>query len=489
MKQFYALDKATREIAYQSASLFMLKDAIRYDNRDEADFIFTEDTDMKYLSRVVYVDDQCIYNNKDFWTNSAADIIENYDEHTVLDFLGKPVDKVRFEVEYNSNSSRIAAIDGVAGEVDYNIQIGTEFISLFREECIFTDLGGISPIEIGRKLIGAITFIQTGAFREARLVLATLERDAFLTDERVKKYSDMLAAADVITYATPEEMLFTTEPTETEEPVEVESPEVPVETEEPEETPEFTRVYTMDQSANMAKLHTFYYAPIQMADTDKLLMVIRHAERDDTSSEGDLNDTGVSHATSIGTKLAYGATPSSSNPTPINIEANDAHYWSTEIPRTKHTAQAIAAARGDTDSDAADYSGVTVDQELLEGYRFMKARPSSGATALLRKYSNDPSQLTEDELSTYFGVSTAEEAVAKRNADTFQFANEMLAKADKRLNVFVTHDYFIGPFIAGITDGQFDSSNTNPWVKYCSGVALVLHADNTYDAFPIKCDA
>ena len=65
----------------------------------------------------------------------------------------------------------------------------------------------------------------------------------------------------------------------------------------------------------------------------------------------------------------------------------------------------------------------------------------------------------------------------------------MLAKADKRLNVFVTHDYFIGPFISGITDGQFDSSSTNPWVKYCSGVALVLHEDNTYDAFPIKCDA
>ena len=144
MKQFYALDKATREIAYQSASLFMLKDAIKYDNRDEADFIFTEDTDMKYLSRVVYVDDQCIYNNKDFWMNSAADIIENYDEHTVLDFLGKPVDKVRFEVEYNSNSSRIAAIDGVAGEVDYNMEVANEMIALFKEECILTKFVGIS---------------------------------------------------------------------------------------------------------------------------------------------------------------------------------------------------------------------------------------------------------------------------------------------------------------------------------------------------------
>lgn len=478
MKQFYALDKATREIAYQSASLFMLKDAIKYDKRDEADFIFTEDTDMKYLSRVVYVDDQCIYNNKDFWTNSAADIIENYDEHTVLDFLGKPVDKVRFEVEYNSNASRIAAIDGVAGEVDYNIEVANEMIALFKEECILTKFIGITPLEIAEKLAPAYTLVLTGSFREAKAVFQALDTDPFLTEERKQKYIDMLDAADSIEYASDDELIFTTEPTE-----EPEEPEAPV------ETPTFTRVYTMDQSSNMTKLHTFYYAPIQMADTDKLLLVIRHAERDDTSSEGDLNETGVAHSTSIGTKLAYGATPSSSNPTPINIEANDAHYWSTEIPRTKHTAQAIAAARGDTDSDAADYSGITEDQDLLEGYRFLKTRPSSGATALLRKYSNDPSQLSTDELTTYFGVSTAEEAIAKRNADTFQFANEMLAKADKRLNVFVTHDYFIGPFISGITDGQFDSSNTNPWVKYCSGVALVLHEDNTYDAFPIKCDA
>ena len=481
MKQFYALDKTTREIAYQSASLFMLKDAIKYDNRDEADFIFTEDTDMKYLSRVVYVDDQCIYNNRDFWMNSAADIIENYDEHTVLDFLGKPVDKVRFEVEYNSNSSRIAAIDGVAGEVDYNMEVANEMIALFKEECILTKFVGITPLEIAEKLAPAYTLVLTGSFREAKAIFQALDTDPFLTEERKQKYIDMLDAADSIEYASGDELIFTTEPAE--------EPEEPVEPEAPIETPTFTRVYTMDQSSNMTKLHTFYYAPLQMADTDKLIMVIRHAERDDTSSEGDLNETGVNHATSIGSKLAYGATPSSSNPTPINIEANDAHYWSTEIPRTKHTAQAIAAARGDTDSDAEDYSGITVDQDLLEGYRFMATRPSSGATALLRKYSNDPSQLSTDELTTYFGVSTAEEAIAKRNADTFQFANEMLAKADKRLNVFVTHDYFIGPFISGITDGQFDSSSTNPWVKYCSGVALVLHEDNTYDAFPIKCDA
>lgn len=77
--------------------------------------------------------------------------------------------------------------------------------------------------------------------------------------------------------------------------------------------------------------------------------------------------------------------------------------------------------------------------------------------------------------------------MAKRQADTEQFTNEILAKADKRLNVFVTHDYFIGPFAAGITNGGLNTSSTDPWINWCSGVALVLHEDNTYDAFAIKC--
>ena len=76
---------------------------------------------MKYLSRIVYVDGECVYNNKDFWTKEAPTILEEFEEHEALDFMGKPVDKVRFETEFNSNSSRIANIDGVAGEVDYNI--------------------------------------------------------------------------------------------------------------------------------------------------------------------------------------------------------------------------------------------------------------------------------------------------------------------------------------------------------------------------------
>lgn len=208
MHQFYAIEKSSCKLLFQSASLYLLKDMIKFKGLKESDCIITEDVDMKYISRIVYVDSECVYNNKDFWLNKAKSILDDFNNHEVLDFMGKPVDKFRYETEYNSNVSRISNIDGVAGEVDYNITIGNEFISLFREECIFTDFQEVTPLEIAQKLLTVISLVQTGSFREAKLILKQVKPDAFLTKERLKKYEDMLDAADAITYATKEDYFY-----------------------------------------------------------------------------------------------------------------------------------------------------------------------------------------------------------------------------------------------------------------------------------------
>lgn len=209
MHQFYAIDKETEKLSFVSGSLLLLKEAIKADGKTEEDFIITEDIDMKYLSRIVYVDGECVYNNKKFWLNTAPTLFEDFEKHEVLDFMNKSVDLDRFKTEYNSNVSRISAIDGVAGEVDYNITVGNEFISLFREECIFTDFETVTPLEIAEKLLTVISLVQTGSFREAKMVLKTIEPDAFLTPERLQKYEDMLDSADAITYATDENFFYT----------------------------------------------------------------------------------------------------------------------------------------------------------------------------------------------------------------------------------------------------------------------------------------
>ena len=206
---YYAIDKETNKLKITADSLLLLKNEIKNLGKSEEDYLILEDVDMKYISRIVYVDGQCVYNNRDFWLNKAQDILEDYDEHEVLDFMGLPVNKFRYETERNSNASRLSAIDGTAGEVDYNITVGAEFISLFREECIKTKFETVTPIEIGMKLSPVISFVLTGSFREAKLTLKTMENDAFLTKERMQKYEDMLDAADVITYATDEQYYYT----------------------------------------------------------------------------------------------------------------------------------------------------------------------------------------------------------------------------------------------------------------------------------------
>ena len=207
----FVIKKTNWMLQGQFGNLKLAKDWIEKTGSDEEDFYITQDLNMKYISRIVYVDGNCVYNNKTFWTTDVFKnkILDNYAEHEVLDFMSKPVSKDRFEIELNENITRLNSIDGVAGEVNYNITVGNEFISLFREECIFTDFETVTPLEIAQKLLTVISLVQTGSFREAKMVLKTVETDAFLTEERLKKYEDMLDAADAITYATDEEFFYT----------------------------------------------------------------------------------------------------------------------------------------------------------------------------------------------------------------------------------------------------------------------------------------
>ena len=178
---------------------------------DINDYIILQEFNMNYVSRITYIDGVCVYNNKEYWTKTAVlnpITEENFNEHEIKDFLGNDVTYDWYVDEYNNNISRLSSIDGVAGEVAYNITIGNEFISLFREECIFTDFETVTPLEIAQKLLTVISLVQTGSFREAKMVLKSVEPDAFLTIERIQKYEDMLDSADAITYATPEQFFY-----------------------------------------------------------------------------------------------------------------------------------------------------------------------------------------------------------------------------------------------------------------------------------------
>lgn len=197
----FVIKKTNWMLQGQFSNLVEAKRWIEKSTYKEEDFYITQDLNMKYISRIVYVDSECVYNNKDFWTILAPVLLDEYDKHTVLDFMGQPVDAYRYEVELNTNITRLTSIDGSAGEIEYNMTIGNELIALLREECIKTDFEDVTPLQIAAKTAQIIPMLQTGSFREASQLIDTLEPDEFFTVERLAKYKDMLAAADVIEYA------------------------------------------------------------------------------------------------------------------------------------------------------------------------------------------------------------------------------------------------------------------------------------------------
>jgi len=156
--------------------------------------------DMTYASRICYVDGICIYNNKNFWLNTSNTIYDNYESHTVTDFMNKIVYKDQFKQEMNRNSMRLNNIYTTSDEVNYNIDIGFEFITLFREECVNADLGSLNGLSIASKTANLIPLIMTGSFKESLTVLSTYTTDEYFTTERLSKYKAMIASADVITY-------------------------------------------------------------------------------------------------------------------------------------------------------------------------------------------------------------------------------------------------------------------------------------------------
>lgn len=208
----YAVGKEGQKVHFICPNKQNLDIMLEQAHEDINDYLILQEFDMKYVSRITYIDGNCVYNNKEYWTKTAIEnplTLENYSEHEVLDFMNLPVTYDRYIDELNNNINRLSVLDGIAGEVEYNINVGNEFISLFREECVKTDFKTITPLEIATKLAPIISLVQTGSFREAKQVLQTIENDDFLTPERIQKYISMLESADVIEYATEEDFFYT----------------------------------------------------------------------------------------------------------------------------------------------------------------------------------------------------------------------------------------------------------------------------------------
>ena len=426
------------------------------------------------VSRVVYVGNTCVYNDKEFWsdTSSVDSIINDYANQTVTDYRGNSVPLVRFVSEYDSNRYRIACIDETPGTVDYNRKIGGQLVDLIRSDFWLSSVNGYDIIRFDKDMATLFDLLMSGSPMNAYLTLNNMSNTAFITDARRELYMDMIKSYDAWPYADKDTAYS-----------------------------DFMDEHSLDRFVQVSTTwpltswnsYRYVMAGTKTA-TDKVIFVLRHAERgDDTSVNGDINSTGVTTCTTMGEQARNNATWTSSNVTYTidNFPANDAAYYSTEYLRCKHSAQAFASARYDTDFDASDYSEITVEADMLNQYRFFYQPASSGNSDLIRKYAVDPSQLTSTQLSENFGVSSAAEAEAKLASDYERVCKEILNKSTARLNLFYTHDFFTLPLAVLASNKYFtfsgDSNHDNRnWINYCAGIGMILHPDDTYEVMPVR---
>lgn len=164
------------------------------------DIIKLKEMNMNYVGTITYVDGNIVYYSKDFWKSDLTSFISDYESHTVTDYLGKSVPKERFLIELNETIDRIDSIDGEEGEIAFNINVGTEFITLVRNEFKNSILNEYTAIDFANDIGKISMLVLEGAFREAGQLLSNIEPNEFLTRERLDKYIAMLHSADAITY-------------------------------------------------------------------------------------------------------------------------------------------------------------------------------------------------------------------------------------------------------------------------------------------------
>ncbi len=203
----YILNKKTWVVVGKFANLQLAQENLC---RLKGDYELLQEVDVSYVSQIVFIDNACIYNNIPFWTGVTKlgsvsminDVLNNYDNHKVLDYLGNVVAKSRFILESGKNSVRLSNIDGQPAETTLNKTLGSEFVGLFRSEFSKASVDASLKYAIMSKMSGVCSALLGGAFDLAEYQITQITNDSFLTPERVSKYTMMLKSADAFTYAT-----------------------------------------------------------------------------------------------------------------------------------------------------------------------------------------------------------------------------------------------------------------------------------------------
>ena len=204
-----------------------------------------------------------------------------------------------------------------------------------------------------------------------------------------------------------------------------------------------------------------------LAEGEKMVVVIRHAERSTDSSSGTpLNANGVQQAKELGGKLAS------------NLEY---HYGASGSIRTQQTCRYVAAGRAGVDTlvdlsvDTLSHMGESWYVKDADAYN--TATNSKGSWYVLSKwaYENSYSSAFYD-----FGPRCSEwiDSVA------IPFSE----RAGTDVAFIATHDLLIMPLVAYISAKKIDIKyyDSKKWLNYLAGFAIVLKPDGSRVFYAVK---
>lgn len=199
-----------------------------------------------------------------------------------------------------------------------------------------------------------------------------------------------------------------------------------------------------------------------LAEGERVVFLIRHAKRiTNTSKEATLVYAGKIQAQTVGQKLATGESFA---------------YGHTDFVRTQETAENIALGRGE------EFPGSIVIPELTENWYIKDSEKLATYDTL-----NDPyliySQWAYEGLYADAFYDLKERCV---RAITEIIVPQMSTTA--RVNIFVSHDMFIGPLTVYCTKGEVKRLRyweTDMWVYFVSGIAIIVKPNGERRYIPI----
>ena len=231
------------------------------------------------------------------------------------------------------------------------------------------------------------------------------------------------------------------------------------------------RIYTAASATNeFQDLPTVYK---NLDPTDKVAFVIRHAQRESsTGVESQLTEKGIEQAKTLGTYL---------------VSEENFSYGSTDFIRTRATAQYISEGRGQEFPEPIVLPELVASTYVADQDKFKALMGEAGYIDEAYMYSQwafdgDFAEAFNDFEKT--GVQIITQAILPRMS------------TENRVNVFISHDMFLGPLVAYCTNREIkilrkhatatEGCTNCRWIKYLEGIAIIVKADGTRKYIPVS---